>query len=1004
MTTTTGRRSEGWRGVAIRPASWIRVAVVSLALGGALVAGGGVRLGAEPGSAPRLDWIFDGTVTGAARISNTLYVGGWFTSVVPRAGELGRLFTLSPSTGALVAGTPMANGMVQRIASDGAGGYYVSGLFTNLGNPAGLNFGGGPSQERIAHVLASGQVDPAFFPQVGGQFFGMLRVGPSLVVTGRLYINGGATGRAVVALDPATGALSSWTPALPGAIYGLAASGGAVFVATSDGAGAKRVSAFDGATGGVLWTSAVLGGPTAQAGPIVVAGSRLVVGLERLYALDPASGAVDASWGSAATGVPVGQEILSLAVSGTAIHIAGSFTSFGGQARGNLAAVDVATGALLPWAPQASAPVASLSASPNGGVFALASKQNFGPFATINGQQRTSGVFEIDPAGSVTSWNAAATFIPTSLYAPATGPIVFGSVDVATVGNASRAALAAIDVTSGALGPAVPTVGSVAGGAAVTSLVSVNQTLYLSGLFDSVNGQPRANIAAVDAATNTLLPWPATAVPTTTTIAIAHDVWVYVYLDATGPLRRIHAVTGQIDPAFQVVRPFGGLSFAVGNGRLYIGVFSDAQPNAPRLLIHVIDPATDTLRYLISVPASSAFAVTGDTVYLASPVRSVATDIGTISAYDLRTGVRVAAPAVSGQLNGISVADGRLFAYGGTVSSGGSTRMGAAEVVRPAGFTAWDTGAWRLDNADSTIDRGVFDVRAHGNLLVTLGLHDSFPTWRVVAHDLSGTSVPSNLRVQETGQNTIFSWDPMALAPAGGYVIEGGFAPGQTAGALAVGNATSVALPMPAGPIFLRVRPQGSSEVSNEIVAGCAAPPLPPTALTTTLSGINLTLAWTAPTGSVTGYTLLAGTASGSSNAATLALGPATSVGGQVPGGTFFARVTASNACGTSGPSGEVFFTIGAPDPLPAAPTNVTSSVSGSTLTLSWTAPPGPVTGYVLEAGTAPGLANTGAATIGASTSFVIPGVPPGTYYVRVRAITSAGSGAPSTDVTVTLP
>ena len=63
MTTTTGRRSEGWRGVAIRPASWIRVAVVSLALGGALVAGGGVRLGAEPGSAPRLDWIFDGTVT-----------------------------------------------------------------------------------------------------------------------------------------------------------------------------------------------------------------------------------------------------------------------------------------------------------------------------------------------------------------------------------------------------------------------------------------------------------------------------------------------------------------------------------------------------------------------------------------------------------------------------------------------------------------------------------------------------------------------------------------------------------------------------------------------------------------------------------------------------------------------------------------------------------------------------------------------------------------------------
>ncbi len=80
------------------------------------------------------------------------------------------------------------------------------------------------------------------------------------------------------------------------------------------------------------------------------------------------------------------------------------------------------------------------------------------------------------------------------------------------------------------------------------------------------------------------------------------------------------------------------------------------------------------------------------------------------------------------------------------------------------------------------------------------------------------------------------------------------------------------------------------------------------------------------------------------------------------------------------------------------------SSLSGSTLTRSWTAPAGPVTGYVLEAGNAPGLANIGAAAIGAATSFVIPGVPPGVYYVRARAVTSAGSGAPSSDVVVVVP
>jgi predicted phage tail protein len=78
--------------------------------------------------------------------------------------------------------------------------------------------------------------------------------------------------------------------------------------------------------------------------------------------------------------------------------------------------------------------------------------------------------------------------------------------------------------------------------------------------------------------------------------------------------------------------------------------------------------------------------------------------------------------------------------------------------------------------------------------------------------------------------------------------------------------------------------------------------------------------------------------------------------------------------------------------------------VTGNTVTLSWTAPAGPVTGYVVEAGTAAGLANLGTLQIGATPSLVVPGVPAGTYVLRVRAITSAGSGAPSADVVVVVP
>ena len=270
---------------------------------------------------------------------------------------------------------------------------------------------------------------------------------------------------------------------------------------------------------------------------------------------------------------------------------------------------------------------------------------------------------------------------------------------------------------------------------------------------------------------------------------------------------------------------------------------------------------------------------------------------------------------------------------------------------------------------------------------------------------------PAHLRAGPNGPVTTVAWDAATVAPANGYVIEAGGAPRRVDGVLPVGGATAFSVDVPPGTYWVRVRSSGAAggaeRVSNEIVlrGGCTAEPLPPTSLTAGVAGANLMLSWTAPDALVTRYTLLAGTGPGLSNIAAVALpGTPTSIAGAVPAGTYYARVTATNACGTSGPSGEVFFTIGAPEALPSAPANLTANVTGSTLTLSWTAPPGPVTGCMLEAGSAPGLANIGAATIGAGTSFVIPGVPPGTYVLRLRAITSAGSGAPSSDVFVRLP
>ena len=75
---------------------------------------------------------------------------------------------------------------------------------------------------------------------------------------------------------------------------------------------------------------------------------------------------------------------------------------------------------------------------------------------------------------------------------------------------------------------------------------------------------------------------------------------------------------------------------------------------------------------------------------------------------------------------------------------------------------------------------------------------------------------------------------------------------------------------------------------------------------------------------------------------------------------------------------------------------------SGPTVTLSWTAPTsGTAVSYIVEASSTPGgLANLANFNTGnAQTTLVVPDVPAGTYYVRIRGFDSGGAGPPSNEV-----
>lgn len=274
----------------------------------------------------------------------------------------------------------------------------------------------------------------------------------------------------------------------------------------------------------------------------------------------------------------------------------------------------------------------------------------------------------------------------------------------------------------------------------------------------------------------------------------------------------------------------------------------------------------------------------------------------------------------------------------------------------------------------------------------------------VIALAASASAQPAapTLQVQVSGQTVNASWN--AVAGATSYRAEVGFAPNAMVGGYELGPLTTFSIDAPQGVYFLQVRArnaQGLGAPSNVVavtVTSSQAPPAPPTNLSASVSGSTVTFTATPPSGA-TGLLLGAGVAPGQS----LAVFPV-SMSGQVavpnvPAGTYYARMHAVNAGGTSGASNEVSVTVSAVCALPTAP-NVSVQVVGSTVGVSWTAV-GNAAAYRLEFAYSAGGPAAGAQVFPAGqTAASFPGVPSGTYYLRIIASNGCGE-ARSGDATV---
>ena len=215
---------------------------------------------------------------------------------------------------------------------------------------------------------------------------------------------------------------------------------------------------------------------------------------------------------------------------------------------------------------------------------------------------------------------------------------------------------------------------------------------------------------------------------------------------------------------------------------------------------------------------------------------------------------------------------------------------------------------------------------------------------RATVVDAQGSPpLPPTLINSAVGTRASFVWVPNAQGPAPtGYLVQAGSAPGLSNLAVVPfpGNQTSFAADAPPGTYYVRVvavNAAGASAPSNEVIVvlagGCTAPG-PPTGLVATPSGASVTIRWNSPAsgGPPTGYVIDVGSGPGLSNVGSFPLPNTTTLTAPAPAGQYFVRIRALNACGSSAPSPELSFIVGAVAPVAPLPAGVYNGVmSGNT-------------------------------------------------------------------------
>ena len=652
--------------------------------------------------------------------------------------------------------------------------------------------------------------------------------------------------------------------------------------------------------------------------------------------------------------VDVGGPVDALATDGTRVFIGGYFSTVNGTARTGLAAVDAMTGALLPWNPV-------LEISPYG-------------IPTVTGMLAHQGALYV--AGTFTEVN-----------------------------DAARTGFAALDAATAAT---LPT--TLLGLADVSAMAASGDTLYLAGRLPSL----QEGGVALSIATGQLLPW---AMPPGYSRAVSLVVApARVFVATDDAVRALDPITGAaigpplVSGAFVRTMAAGGSVLAVAltehtpftrhrvvtfdattghsrpwsfaadrivdsiqvrDGRLAIGGEFTSAGGVPRRNLFALDVPSGR-------PTPFAPSIDGD-VYAVATVGRIVVAGGSfyrVNGVDQRglaamagdTGALLPwAPLQDGSVYSLAVGSDTLFVGGRFLAVNGFSRPNLAGIPLSTGaVSTWlpvpDAAVWALTaSGDRLIAGGEFTAMAGG------------PRGAGAAFAL--------------GTGTLTAWDPQAngriqdLAMAGDITaLVGDFTTlgGQPRSDFGVvdGNGAPLALRLP----FSTIGARAVASIGHQVIVGgrffTGGTEFRSLFAVSTQSGL---LAWNPVVEDNNHY---------AGQVTVLARYPDILVAGGE-----FSLVEGRRVLNLA-----IF-----PAPGAGPPTAMRARVTGNLATLGWTAPAGTVpSAYVVEAGTAQGATNVGRFPV--PSNGISGALPPGTFYVRVRAVVNGVEGQASSEVVLTIP